>query len=132
MSDEPTLRALMLVEEPDSGDILRCVFGLHERDVDTYLALRATGEASAGELADGLDRDRSTVARALTRLHEKDVTERHRVILDHGGEMFCYEAVPLPELKSRMHEELTAWADYVHGRIEEFEEDDAVVAPGRD
>jgi len=43
MSDEPTLRALMLVEEPDSGDILRCVFGLHERDVDTYLALRATG-----------------------------------------------------------------------------------------
>lgn len=128
MSDEPTLRALMLVEEPDFGDILRCVFGLHERDVDTYLALRARGDASAGGLADDLDRDRSTVARALSRLHEKGIADRRREILDHGGEMHCYAAVPLDELQARMHEELDAWAGYVHGRIDDFE-DDAVPGP---
>ncbi|MFB6268951.1 MAG: helix-turn-helix domain-containing protein [Halobacterium sp.] len=122
MQDGPTLRTLMLVEEPDFGDVLRCVFGLHERDVDTYLALRDHGEVSAAGLADELDRDRSTVARALTRLHEKEIATRRREIMEHGGEMYCYDAVPLPDLKARMHEELDAWADYVHGRIDGFED----------
>lgn len=112
----------MLAEEPDFGDILRCVFGLHERDVDIYLALRATEEASPPALADTLDRDRSTVARALSRLHEREIATRRQNILDHGGEMYCYAAVPLPDLKARMHEELDAWAKYVHGHIDGFED----------
>lgn len=123
MPDEPTLRTLMLVEEPGFGDVLRCVFGLHERDVDTYLALREHGEVGAPGLAAALNRDRSTVARALARLEEKGIATRRREILDHGGELYCYEAVALPELKSRMHDELDAWADYVHGRIDDFEAD---------
>ncbi len=129
MSEEPDLRTLMLVEEPGFGDVLRCVFGLQERDVETYLVLCAAGEASAGALADSLDCDRSTVARALARLHEKDVVDRHRELLDHGGEVHCYTPVPLDEVKGRMHDELDAWAGYVHGRIDHFEGDD-VPTPG--
>jgi predicted transcriptional regulator len=125
MDDEPTLRTLMLVEEPGFGDVLRCVFGLHERDVATYLALADRGEVAASALADALGRDRSNVARSLQRLRKKGVAERRREIMDGGGELYCYEAAPLPEVKARMHEELDAWAEYVHDRIEGFDEADA-------
>jgi predicted transcriptional regulator len=125
MDEEPTLRTLMLVEEPGFGDVLRCVFGLHERDVETYLALADHGEVSASALAGALDRDRSNVARSLQRLCEKGVAQRRREIMDGGGEMYCYEAAPLPDVKARMHEELDAWAEFVHDRIDEFEEENA-------
>lgn len=122
MDDEPTLRTLMLVEEPGFGDILRCVFGLHERDVETYLALADRDEAAPQALADDLDRNRSNVARSLRRLCEKEIASRRREILDGGGEVYCYEAVPLAEVKGRMHEELDAWAAYVHDRVDTFDE----------
>jgi len=120
--DEPTLRALMLVEEPGFGDILRCVFGLHERDVETYLALADRDGVAPQPLADDLDRNRSNVARSLRRLREKGVASRRREILDGGGEVYCYEAAPLPDVRARMHEELDAWAAYVHERIDAFDE----------
>ncbi|MDH5018716.1 helix-turn-helix domain-containing protein [Halobacterium rubrum] len=120
--DEPTLRTLMLVEEPEFGDILRCVFGLHEHDVETYLALADRDEVAPQPLADELDRNRSNVARSLQRLCEKDVASRRREILDGGGEVYCYEAAPLADVKARMHEELDAWAAYVHDRIDTFED----------
>jgi predicted transcriptional regulator len=121
MDDEPTLRTLLLVEEPGFGDILRCVFGLHERDVETYLALADREEAAPQALADALNRNRSNVARSLQRLREKDIATRRREILDGGGEVYCYAAEPLDDVKARMHEELDAWTAFVHDRVEDVE-----------
>lgn len=37
-----------------------------------------------------------------------------------GGHVYCYVAEPLPTVRERLHEELDAWAEFVHNRIDEF------------
>jgi predicted transcriptional regulator len=67
-----------------------------------------------------LDRDRSNVNRSLTTLMEKGLAERQRRLLDPGGYVYQYTATPLPEAKEMLHEALDAWAETVHGRIDDF------------
>lgn len=116
----PEFRDLMLAENPGFDDVMRCVFGIQEREVETYLTLLGTGEVKAEALADELDRDRTSVNRTLAALREKGVVTRHRRLLDGGGHFYCYTAEPLPEVKRRMHDELDAWTESVHERIDDF------------
>lgn len=123
MGTSPEFRDLILAENPGFDDVMRCVFGIQEREVDTYLALlERTDEVSAAVLAEELDRDRSNVNRSLAALREKGIVGRHRRLLDGGGHLYCYTAEPLPEVKERMHEELDAWTASVHERIDDFAE----------
>jgi predicted transcriptional regulator len=113
---------LMLAKEPGFAEVMRCVFGVGEREIETYRALLAAGETDAADLAGTLDRDRSNVTRALTALHEKDLAMRRRELPEGGGQRYCYRARPPREVCDRMHTELDAWTATVHGRIEEFAE----------
>jgi predicted transcriptional regulator len=123
MSSPPEFRDLMLMENPGFDDVMRCVFGIQEREVDTYICLLGCDEEVSAEIiADEMDRDRSNVTRNLARLREKGVVSRHRRLLEGGGHVYCYTAEPLDEVQARMHHDLDAWTESVHGRIEEFGE----------
>lgn len=125
MSSTPEFRDLMLAENPGFDEVMRCVFGIQEREVETYLALLGCEtEVSAAVLAEDVDRDRSNVSRSLAALREKGVVRRHRRLLGGGGHVYCYTAEPLPDVKTRMHEALDAWTDSVHERIDDFGEPD--------
>lgn len=115
-------RDLMLAEEPGFAEVMRCVFGVGERETETYRALLAAGETDAADLAAELDRDRSNVARSLTALHEKGLARRRRELPEGGGQRYCYRATPPREVCERMHAELDAWTAGVHDRIDEFAE----------
>jgi len=117
-------RELMLDDEPGLEDVMTCVFGVQRHEVRTYRTLLARPGSTVEELATTLDRDRSNVNRSLSTLREKGLASRQRRLLDGGGHVYQYSATPLPEARERMHEALEAWADYVHGRIEEFGEGD--------
>jgi predicted transcriptional regulator len=113
-------RELMLEEEPGLEEVLACVFGIQEHEARTYETLLDSPGSTVEELATALDRDRSNVNRSLSTLREKDLAERERRLLDGGGHVYQYNPTPLPEARELMHETLDAWADYVHGRIDEF------------
>ncbi len=113
-------RELMLGEEPTFEDVMACVFGLQRHEVRTYLTLRANQGSTVEELAGELDRDRSNVNRSLSTLREKNLATRRRRLLDGGGHVYQYEAVPLEDARDLMHETLDEWAAYVHSRIDEF------------
>lgn len=119
-ADSPSLRDLMLAEDPAFEEVMRCVFGLQRHEIQTYFAALEDPDSSAEALADALERDRTNVSRSLSTLREKGLVERHRELIDGGGHVYCYTAEPLPDLKERMHEELDSWAATVHGRIEGF------------
>jgi predicted transcriptional regulator len=116
-------RELMLGEEPELPDVMRCVFGIQHHEARTYLTLLDRPGSTVEELASELDRDRSNVNRSLSTLREKGLAERERRLLDGGGHVYQYRATPLPEAKELMHETLDAWAAYVHGRIDDFGEE---------
>jgi predicted transcriptional regulator len=99
----------------------------HAPSVGYLPGVRITGlqnrtASTVEELADTLDRDRSNVNRSLSRLLDLDLAYRERRLLDPGGYVYQYTASPLPETKERLHEALDAWAEHVHERIDQFED----------
>jgi len=120
MSRPETFRELMLAEDPGFADVMRCVFGIHEHETETYLCVLDAPDSTASELADALDRDRSNVSRSLATLRDKELVERRRKLLDGGGHVYCYVAEPLPAVRERLHDELDAWTGFVHDRIDDF------------
>lgn len=119
-TDREAFRELMLTEDPAFEDVMRCVFGIQAHETRTYLALVERPGATASDLAAALDRDRTNVNRSLNALDGKGLVERSRRLLDSGGHVYRYTATPLPEVKELMHEELDAWAEFVHGTIDGF------------
>jgi predicted transcriptional regulator len=120
MPDRQAFQDLMLVENPEFENVMRCVFGIGERETRTYLALLDESRATAAELADALDRDRSNVSRSLSALRDKGLLERHRQLLDDGGHVYYYEPESLPDVQALMHDELEEWAAFVHDTIDSF------------
>ncbi|GAB3689262.1 hypothetical protein GCM10028857_24390 [Salinarchaeum chitinilyticum] len=122
MSDpDHDMASLMETADPEFDAVMTCVFGIQEHETRTYLTLLEQPGTTAEEIADVLDRDRSNVNRSLTTLLEKGLVTRNRRLLDPGGYVYQYTAVPLPEAKELLHEALDAWTEAVHGAIEEFE-----------
>ena len=119
-ADPPEMSDLLESDRPDFRHILSCVFGVRDHESRTYLALLDRPDSTVEELADDLDRDRSNVNRSLTTLLEKGLVERNRRLLDPGGYVYEYSAVPLPAAKERLHEALDEWTDTVHDRIDAF------------
>ncbi|KYH26970.1 sugar-specific transcriptional regulator TrmB [Halalkalicoccus paucihalophilus] len=114
------LHGLMLMDEPGFEHVMQCVFGIQDHECRTYVELLDVPGSTVSELAEDLDRDRSNVNRSLATLMEKRLVERERRLLDSGGYVYQYTAVPLPEAKERMHEALEEWSERVHGRIDGF------------
>ena len=119
-ANSPSMPDLLESESPEFPQILSCVFGVQDHESRTYLALLDRPDSTVEELADDLDRDRSNVNRSLTTLLDKGLVERRRRLLDPGGYVYEYTAVPLPEAKGMLHEALDEWVEMVHDRIDAF------------
>lgn len=118
--DRPGMKELLERSNPAFQEVMSCVFGIHEHETRTYLALLERPGSTVEELADALDRDRSNVNRSLTTLLETGLAERERRLLDPGGYVYQYTATPLPEAKTILHDALDAWAEVVHEEIAAF------------
>ena len=117
---DQSMEALMLVDSPEFERIMECVFGIQPHETRTYFRLLELPGSTVAELADALERDRSNVNRSLSTLCETGLVERERRLLEGGGYVYQYFAVPVPEAQESMHEAVDEWAETVHGRIDEF------------
>lgn len=114
------MEALMLVDSPEFERIMECVFGIQPHETRTYFRLLELPGSTVAELANALERDRSNVNRSLSTLCETGLVERERRLLEGGGYVYQYFAVPVPDAQQSMHEAVDEWAETVHGRIDEF------------
>ncbi|ELZ40435.1 transcriptional regulator, TrmB [Halorubrum saccharovorum DSM 1137] len=123
MSD-PEIEDLVGDVSPSFDHVLSCVFGVRDHESRTYLTLLDHPGSTVAELAETLDRDRSNVNRSLSTLREKGLVERRRRLLDSGGYVYQYTAIPVPEAKERLHDALDEWVEGVHAAIDAFDPDD--------
>jgi len=120
---DPDIEDLVGDISPSFRHVLSCVFGIQDHESRTYLALLDHPSSTVAELAEALDRDRSNVNRSLSTLLEKGLAERQRRLLDSGGYVYQYTAVPIPEAKGMLHAALDEWVGSVHDAIDEFDAD---------
>ena len=114
------MEELMLADTLEFQHVMECVFDIQNHESRTYIALLDVPGSTVAELAEDLDRDRSNVNRSLATLVEKGLVERERRLLDSGGYVYQYTAIPLPEARERMHEAVEEWSEQVHEQIDEF------------
>lgn len=118
---DPDIEDLVGDVSPPFEHVLSCVFGVRDHESRAYLTLLDRPAITVSELADVLDRDRSNVNRSLSTLREKGLVERRRRLLDSGGYVYQYTAIPVDETKRRLHDALDEWVEGVHGAIDEFD-----------
>ena len=99
------------VERPDLAVVLREVFGVSETGLKVCLCLMEEGESTAGELAERLGIDRSTVGRQVNHLTDVGVLDERRRLLTDGGYVNVYSPVPVEEVRKRLTVGLYAWMD---------------------
>ncbi len=100
--------------------LLECFFGVNELDREVYELLTSERHpCTAEQVADGVDRDRSTAYRSLRRLVEAGVVRRRQIDYD-GGYYHVFEPVDTEEVVDSLHRRLNDWYGEVERMIGEF------------
>ena|SRR6056297_1212670 len=105
--------------------LLEHVYGASETDRRVFAVVAdADGPATADEVADRIERHRSTASRSLTRLVDAGLVER--MTRGDGGPSYryVYRMRDADALADEMHRLLTAWHVRMGDRLAEFERQD--------
>jgi len=107
--------------DPNWATLLEHVYGASETDLRVFtVAADANDPVTADEVAERIDRHRSTASRSLTRLVEAGLIER--LTRDDSGPSYryVYRMRDADALADEMHRLLSAWYVRMDERIGEF------------
>lgn len=111
-------------DEPPTEPLLNQLYGLSETERRAFeTVLGVDDPVEVDELATRLDRSRSTITRAMNRLVDEGLVERHRHCFDDGGYCHRYRP-PSPEhVVTRFYLELNRRYAALSSQIDAFETD---------
>ena len=112
----------MEVEESKLGqdlfEALNCVFNFNEHEAKIYFTLVNNPLSTSITLASILEKDRSWTQRGLNTLLSLGLVKRHYKILEKGGYVYQYEAIPLEVAKEKIKSALDEWCRITMAKIE--------------
>lgn len=109
-------------EDLSCEDLIECVNGSSELDKEVYFLLLEDEELNLDQIAEKVDRERSTAYRSVKRLRENGFLTREKVGQDGGGYMHVYRPVDVDKVADRMVQRLNNWYAEMGGLIHEFRE----------
>ncbi len=102
--------------------LLECFHGLKELDKECFRALvEAEDPLTVDELADAVDRERSTAYRAVQRLLQTGFIEKDQINYDQGGYYHVYSPTDPSQIADEMQRMLNDWYAKMGQLIQEFE-----------
>lgn len=96
----------------DSGvcrEIVKKILDLKETDLLVYRELLRIGRARVKDIADSINRDRTTVQRSLNRLVRAGLCSKEKRILKSGGYFYVYYTSDPKKIRSLLEECLDRW-----------------------
>ena len=103
--------------------LLECFHGLKQLDKDCYQAMvSAEAALTIDEVADRVDRERSTAYRAVQRLLNAGFIQKEQINYDHGGYYHVYSPTDPSQIADDMQRMLNDWYAKMGQLIGEFEE----------
>lgn len=105
-----------LMDVPTCKDLVQCAFNLNDFEISVYRKLLELGPCRADEIADAIERDRSTVYRSLQKLMSCGLVYRETRSIERGGYFHMY----LPISREMMREKLERCVEEWHGRMLEM------------
>ena len=102
--------------------LLECFHGLKELDKECFQALVEVEEPlTVDEIADAVDRERSTAYRAVQRLLQTGFIEKNQINYDQGGYYHVYSPTDPSQIADEMQRMLNDWYAKMGQLIQEFE-----------
>ena len=103
--------------------LLECFHGLKALDRNVFQALVASDEPlTVDEIADRVERERSTAYRSVQRLLETGLIQQSQVNYENGGYYHVYHATDADEIADEMQRLLNDWYAQMGQLIAEFRE----------
>ena len=103
--------------------LLECIHGLTGLDRQVFEAMTESAEAlTVDEVADRVDRERSTAYRSIQRLQEAGFVRKRQINYDQGGYYHVYRPADPDEIADDMQRMVNDWYDEIGHLIGEFRE----------
>ncbi len=118
-----TSLAEYLEQDMECEGLLECIFGLTELDKHCYnVLIESDAPLTIDEIAEGVDRERSTAYRSIQRLHDAGLIQREQINYDHGGYYHVFSPRPVESVTAEMQRTLNDWYAKMGQLIHEFEQ----------
>ena len=112
-----------LQRDMECEGLLECFHGLKQLDKDCYQALVSADEAlTIDEVAERVDRERSTAYRAVQRLLKAGFIQKEQINYEQGGYYHVYRPTDPSQIADDMQRMLNDWYAKMGQLIGEFEE----------
>jgi predicted transcriptional regulator len=103
--------------------LLECFHGLKQLDKECFQALvHADDRLTVDEIAEEVDRERSTAYRAVQRLLQTGFIQKEQINYDQGGYYHVYRPTEPSKIAGEMQRMLNDWYAKMGQLIGEFEE----------
>ncbi|WP_458208183.1 helix-turn-helix domain-containing protein [Haladaptatus sp. NG-SE-30] len=101
--------------------LLECLHGLKSLDVECFLLLTETREGlTVDEIAEHVQRERTTAYRSVQRLLEHGLIEKEQVNYEQGSYYYLYKPKETTEIAGEMQRMLNDWYAKMDELIGEF------------
>jgi predicted transcriptional regulator len=101
--------------------LLECFHGLKDLDREVFESLvDAEGRLTVDEIAERVDRERSTAYRSVQRLLQSGLVQKEQVNYEQGGYYHVYRPVSAEEVTEDMQRMLNDWYAKMGQLIQEF------------
>ncbi|QRV13568.1 helix-turn-helix domain-containing protein [Haloterrigena salifodinae] len=119
----PDSMSEMLRQDMQCEGLLECFHNLKEIDKDVFRLLNEASEPlTVDEIADEIDRERSTAYRPVKRLMQAGFIQKEQVNYDQGGYYHVYLPRDADEIAQEMQRMLNDWYAQMGQLIGEFSE----------
>ncbi|MHC3439257.1 helix-turn-helix domain-containing protein [Natrialbaceae archaeon A-gly3] len=112
-----------LQQDMQCEGLLECLHGLKQLDKECFRVLVENGEPlTIDEIADEVDRERSTAYRSIQRLLQAGFIQKEQVNYDQGGYYHVYHPTDPKQIADDMQRMLNDWYAKMGQLIQEFED----------
>ena len=101
-------------------NLLQCFFTLNPLEIKIYRILAKEGPMRVDEIANKINRDRSTAYRCLRRLLTCNICYKEQKYLDKGGYYHLYTAEAPEDVKKKLEQCIANWQDQMTKATEDF------------
>ena len=110
-----------LKQDMQCEGLLECIHGLKELDKEVFRTLTGAEEPlTIDEIAEAVDRERSTAYRAVQRLLQSGFIQKEQVNYEQGGYYHVYHPTDPEEIADEMQRTLNDWYAKMGQLIGEF------------
>ena len=112
-----------LKQDMQCESLLECVHGLKELDMEIFQVLTERSEPmTVDEVAEAVDRERSTAYRSIQRLVQSGFVQKEQVNYEQGGYYHVFRPTDADEVADDMQRMLNDWYAKMGQLIQEFRE----------